>query len=127
MLLCAVHSHIQEGVSPALQGPLNRGSDSVVQHPQASEPVAVSMCSAVHLVFPKDISAAPTSATPASSLMSPMEGGAQQQDIHASPECTSAVVTAFSDGRVYAHVMQGLAAPAWLDATPQCILDAQGV
>ena len=127
VLLRAVRSFVQEGVTPALQGPLNSGSDSVAQHHQASDAIAVSVCSAVHMEFPQD----PSSAAPPSSLRSPLQGGAEarqhQRDAHAYPECTSAVVTAFSDGRVYAHVMQGLAAPAWTETSPQCITDSQGV
>jgi hypothetical protein len=93
-----------ETAAPALQGPLNRGCESLNQ--RAVRSVACTLA----------LSSSSGSGGLGALSLNPGQGSG-----------FSVVATGFSNGSVYAHALElGQVLPAWLDAAPQCAYDKKG-
>jgi hypothetical protein len=97
-----------ETAAPALQGPLNRSCESLKQ--RAVRSVACTLA----------LSSSSGSGGLGALSLNPSAGGQGSAGF-------SVVATGFSNGSVYAHVLElGQVLPAWLDAAPQCAYDKKG-
>lgn len=136
-------SSVFEGRTPCLKGPLNQGSVPTAEPGPGGGLGALAV--ALHTSYHLDYKEASTSSAhggrsplgpaflspaPSSLAAGAGEGGAGFRS------CTSCVVSAFSDGRLYAHACNGLLGPTWVDSLggggggtvqgPQCVLDVKG-
>jgi hypothetical protein len=96
--------HMLETAAPALQGPLNKGSESLKQRAVRSIACTLALSSGGGL---------------AGLSLNPGPGGQGSG--------FSVVATGFSNGSVYAHALElGQVLPVWLDAAPQCAYNKNG-
>jgi hypothetical protein len=99
--------HMLETAAPALQGPLNRGCESLKQ--RAVRSVACTLA----------LSSSSGSGGLGALSLNPSSGGQGSG--------FSVLATGFSNGSVYAHALElGQVLPVWLDAAPQCAYDRKG-
>lgn len=114
-----VAPHLLETWAPALQGPLNEGSESAAAGRRPGAPRGVALAATAR-----------SAALGGRRLFhAPDEDGGGDYDGDASPGdggdgggvTCCAVVSAHDDGRLYAHALDASAlAPAWVEGLPQC-------
>ncbi|MEW5314384.1 MAG: hypothetical protein WDW38_005890 [Sanguina aurantia] len=81
--------------------------------------------------LPRPVSSSSSSSSAAASMGSgpvpiPDQHRARRKAAASTPTCVTALVTAFTDGHVFAHATLSAPQPAWNDGTPQCSLDGGG-
>jgi len=108
--------HMLETAAPALQGPLNRGAESLKVKPTRCAACTMAVTSAVH-----------SSNDSSSSSSSEFWSGGTGHEAATGQLGFSVVATGFSNGVVYAHALEiGQVVPVWLDSAPACVFDHRG-
>lgn len=112
-----VRHHAMESLSPSLQGPLNAGSPPLTgSGPPGGAAVSLALASYQHFLEGDELPVP---------VSGPLAGPSGPPS--APTYVYSALLTAWSSGCVYAHVMDNSQLlPDWVDLAPQVVLDTRG-